>query len=132
MILKSNERKKKYFIIEKFNFYRLHDLYREAIFLWQSHTKKNIKGDRGKLKIKKKALRKQEFMKEFFFKNIKNKILISSMNNKARLFVSRVQKEVEKKQNLSQKFQELVGMEIDFKIFTDLIKKFNKLGEINK
>ena len=132
MILKSNERKKKYFIIEKFNFYRLHDLYREAIFLWQSHTKKNIKGDRGKLKIKKKALRKQEFMKEFFFKNIKNKILISSMNNKAHLFVSRVQKEVEKKQNLSQKFQELVGMEIDFKIFTDLIKKFNKLGEINK
>ena len=132
MIPKNSDGKKRYFIIEKFNFYRLHDLYREAIFLWRDNAKKNIIGKKRGLKIKKKALRKQEFMKEFFFKNIKNKILISSMNNKAHLFVSRVQKEVEKKQNLSQKFQELVSMEIDFQIFTDLIKKFNKLGEINK
>ena len=104
--------------------FRLTDLSRESFHLW---SEKFNKIEHGRFEeIEKKRGDQLKFNRQIFLKNLQLKFLISSSRQKIRLSSSNIKRINGQKNFLMLKFQELKGMETDYKIFSEIIRDSNK------
>ena len=123
-------KKKKKDFIKSFFIYRLWDVSTESSFLWEynrSETKSNLT---GVFETHTKSFNKCAFLKEKLFIDNRIKILILSLFQRIRILTFEINKEILKERDLFRKFHEVKGMELDFQVFTNIIKNLNKIKKI--
>ena len=118
-------KKYRYRIFGKLIFYRLFDINNESFFLWKKNNLKSKSNSKTKITTKGKNLDGSQFLKNFFYENTGMKIFISSIRHKIQFFKFKIDSGVEEKIILSKKLKEFKGMDVDFQVFINLVKKLN-------
>ena len=88
---------------------------------------KNKNNSETKIKAKGKNVGRLQFLKNFFYENTSMKIFISSIRHKIKFFKFKIDSGLEEKTTLSKKLKEFKGMDVDFQVFINLIKKLNNI-----
>lgn len=120
------KKKDKYFTANFF-IYRLSDVSTESSFLW-GYNKEETKSKSSDDSISHtKSFNYRKFIKKKIFVNNRTKTLILSLFHRIRILTFEINSETQKERNLSRKFHEIKGMELDFQVFTNIIKNLNKI-----